>query len=70
MALNGVAYALLPATQANEFLATGQLVDIAPNKRIHQQLYWHSWTLERGVYKEVSEHILNFGRELLSQLKC
>lgn len=70
MALNGVAYALLPATQANEFLATGQLVDIAPNKRIHQQLYWHSWTLERGVYKEVSEHILNFGRDLLSQLKC
>ncbi|QOL25324.1 LysR family transcriptional regulator ArgP [Thalassotalea sp. LPB0316] len=67
MSLAGVAYSLLPTTQAQAFLDNGELIDIAPSLRIQQQLYWHSWHLERGIYREVSQAIVKFAQELLAK---
>jgi len=69
MALAGVAYCLLPHTQANQYLADGTLIDLAPDKPLQRSMYWHSWILEKGVYKEISKCIVKYGRELLSREK-
>lgn len=61
MALEGVACCMLPHTQANQYLASGELVDLAPENRIQQTLYWHSWVLEQGLHKQITETILKFG---------
>ncbi|MEW6983014.1 LysR family transcriptional regulator ArgP [Colwelliaceae bacterium 6471] len=66
MALAGVAYCLLPHTQANEYLADGRLVDLAPKHHLQRNLYWHSWVLERGLHKKVSQSLVEFGRNLLN----
>lgn len=62
MAIAGLAYCLLPTTQANEHLASGDLIDLAPTKHLPQPLYWHSWVLERGIQKKVSETIIAYGQ--------
>ncbi|GLX84838.1 transcriptional regulator ArgP [Thalassotalea loyana] len=67
MALAGVAYALLPTTQAQEHLNRHELIDLAPSLRIKQDLYWHSWHLEQGIYKEISNTIVNFAQNLLAK---
>ena len=65
LALSGDAYTLLPITQAQPYLTSGELVSIAPDKQLVQTLYWHSWVLERGSYKHISEHVVNYARTLL-----
>jgi len=65
LAIEGVAYCLLPHTQANEYLASGQLVDLAPQQHLSQMLYWHSWLFERGIHKEISQTVINYGRDVL-----
>ena len=66
MALAGVAYCLLPETQANVYLESGELLDIAPKKHLQHKLYWHSWVLERGLFKQISTAIVQYGRQLLA----
>ncbi|OUS32249.1 transcriptional regulator ArgP [Thalassotalea sp. 42_200_T64] len=61
MALAGLAYGLIPTTQANEHLASGALIDLAPNMHLKQPLFWHSWVLERGIQKQVSATIIDYG---------
>lgn len=63
MAIAGLAYCLLPTTQANEHLKSGKLIDLAPTKHLPQPLYWHSWVLERGIQKKVSETIIAYGEQ-------
>jgi len=65
MAIEGLAYCLIPHTQANDYLKAGQLIDLAPDNHLKQTLYWHSWILEKGLHKKVSEHIVKFGKNLL-----
>jgi LysR family transcriptional regulator (chromosome initiation inhibitor) len=65
MAIEGLAYCLLPHTQANAYLSSGRLIDLAPKNHLKQTLYWHSWILEKGIYKKVSEHIVEYGKKLL-----
>ncbi|WOH39241.1 LysR family transcriptional regulator ArgP [Thalassotalea fonticola] len=61
MALAGLAYGLIPTTQVDEHLASGALIDLAPDKRLSMPLYWHSWALERGVQKLISKTISDYG---------
>jgi LysR family transcriptional regulator (chromosome initiation inhibitor) len=65
MAVEGLAYCLLPNTQANAYLNSGKLIDLAPKNHLKQTLYWHSWILEKGIYKKVSERIVEYGKNLL-----
>jgi LysR family transcriptional regulator, chromosome initiation inhibitor len=67
MALAGAAYCLLPQTQVNEYLATGQLLDLAPQQHLVRELYWHSWVLERGVFKQISSTVVEYGKALLAK---
>lgn len=67
MALAGLAYGLIPTTQANEHLASGALIDLAPEQHLSQTLYWHSWALERGVQKKISDTIITYGRQHFKQ---
>jgi len=69
MALQGVAYCLLPDFQAKPYLATGQLVDLLPDNHLPRDLYWHSWILEKGLHKKISQAAINYGQKLLSQAK-
>lgn len=61
MALAGLAYGLIPTTQANEHLASGALIDLAPDKHLLMPLYWHSWVLERGVQQLITKTITDYG---------
>ncbi len=65
MALEGVAYCLLPNFQAQPYLATGELVDLAPELHLRRSLYWHSWLLEKGIHQKISEAIVEYGSKLL-----
>jgi LysR family transcriptional regulator (chromosome initiation inhibitor) len=68
MALADLAYCLLPQTQAQNFIESGELIDLAPEHHITQTLYWHSWVLERGVFKDVSDTVVSYGNDLLISL--
>ena len=61
----GVAYALLPRIQLSEFLQNGELINLLPSKSYAQTLYWHCWSMLRGVYKEVSSEMVEYSRRLL-----
>lgn len=65
LALNGVAYSLYPEPQIAHYLASGALIDLAPNLQLNQPLYWHSWILEQGLRKVISDQIINWGRKNL-----
>jgi len=61
-----VAYCLLPKLQIEEELKTGQLISLCPDKELVETLFWHSWVLVKGVNKQISEQIVNIGREKLA----
>jgi len=61
----GVAYCLLPKLQIEQELASGQLINLCPDKELVETLYWHSWVLVKGVNKKISEQIVSFGRKKL-----
>lgn len=65
MALAGVAYCLLPHFQAQPYLQNGTLVDLMPADHLSRTMYWHTWVLERGVYKMVSQSVVEYGRTIL-----
>ena len=67
MALADIAYSILPITQAQPYLKTGELIDLAPNAHLIQQLYWHSWVLEKGVHKTISMQIVRYANNLFNQ---
>lgn len=67
LALAGLAYTLLPITQAIEHLNSGTLVSLAPEKPLTQKLYWHSWVLEKGLHKALSEQVINYAQKILSE---
>ena len=69
MALEGVAYCLLPEFQAAPYLATGKLIELAPDKHLPRVLYWHSWILEKGLHKQISIAVIEYGQKLLSKPK-
>jgi len=61
----GVAYCLVPKLQIEQTLASGELINLCPDKELVETLYWHSWILVKGVNKKISEQIVKFGREKL-----
>ncbi|MFD2166196.1 LysR family transcriptional regulator ArgP [Thalassotalea euphylliae] len=66
LAVAGLVYTLLPMTQAKQHLDNRRLINIAPKEPLTQHLYWHSWVLEKGVFKQVSEHVVDYAKKLLA----
>jgi len=62
----GAAYSLIPKLQIKKELASGEIINILPNIKLTQTLYWHKWALVKGVYKQISEAIIKTGKNILN----
>jgi len=62
----GAAYSLIPQLQIKNELASGEIINILPNIKLTQTLYWHRWALVKGVYKQISETITSTGKNILN----
>ena len=65
MAKNSLAYTLIPEIQIQDELNSGQLLNISPRKFQLDTLYWHSWVLEKGIFKTASKMIIEHARRTL-----
>lgn len=68
MATIGLGYCLIPELQISEQLASGQLVNLLPDKPLKMPLYWHSWVLSKGIYKQANQSIVAYARNRLKSL--
>lgn len=66
MAKNSLAYTLIPENQIKSELANGELINISPRKYQMDTLYWHSWVLEKGLFKKASQMIIAHARKTLA----
>ena len=64
-AKNGLACCLIAELQIKEELAAGTLVDLLPENQLIRTLYWHRWSLVKGLFKKVSDVIINEGKQVL-----
>ncbi|NAW67526.1 LysR family transcriptional regulator ArgP [Photobacterium halotolerans] len=67
LALQGVAYCLIPKIQIESELASGELVNLTPGIMLTRRIYWHHWALESGVFSEVTAQLLDHARHRLPQ---
>jgi LysR family transcriptional regulator (chromosome initiation inhibitor) len=67
MAKQGVAYCLLPELQIKHLLARGELVSLCADKQLVETLYWHYWILAKGVYQKMSNQIISYAQQVLTQ---
>jgi len=65
MAKYGAAYCLAAELQIKEELASGALVNLLPDYKWVQTLYWHHWILLKGIHKTISNVILEQGQAVL-----
>lgn len=64
---SGHGYGLVPAQQAEELFASGQLVDLAPQDGLCIPLFWHHWQQEPPLARQVTEFVVEFARAELGQ---
>jgi LysR family transcriptional regulator (chromosome initiation inhibitor) len=57
----------VPELIAREHIAAGRLVNIAPNKVLPIQLYWHCWNLESDVLDALTAALLAAAQHTLAQ---
>jgi LysR family transcriptional regulator (chromosome initiation inhibitor) len=65
-AAQGLAYCLIAELQIKEELANGSLVNLLPKQQLIRTLYWHRWALVKGVFKKISEAIIDSGIKALN----
>jgi LysR family transcriptional regulator, chromosome initiation inhibitor len=66
-ALAGWGASVVPELIAREHIAAGKLVNIAPNKALPIQLYWHCWNLESDVLDALTAALLASAQLTLTQ---
>ena len=59
MAKEGIACGVIPKMMIEEELQQGILVELIPGLVHSRSLYWHRWTLESGLLRELSNQIIN-----------
>jgi len=64
-ATQNLAYCFIAELQIQKELATGQLVNLLPNKELIRTLYWHRWSLVKGLFKTLSDVIIQEGNRAL-----
>ena len=68
LAKAGVAYCLIPKLQIRSELLSGELVELMPQAPLRERtLYWQRWVLERGIYRRISQHLLDWCHQILPQ---
>jgi LysR family transcriptional regulator (chromosome initiation inhibitor) len=65
--LASAGYGLVPRHQTHTLLASGRLVEIAPESDIDLPLYWHHWKLELPLAYEVTRAVTEHARRALQQ---
>lgn len=61
----GAGYGLIPSTQAESFVARGQLIDMCPGCGVMVDLYWHHWELEPPLAHDITALIVKVARRIL-----
>jgi len=68
LAKAGVAYCLIPKLQISAELLSGELVELMPQTPLRERtLYWQRWVLERGIYRRISQQLLDWCHQILPQ---
>ncbi len=65
LAKHGAAYCLVSELQIQDELNAGTLVNLLPDYKLVETLYWHRWVLLKGVHKKISEVIIKVGQQVL-----
>ncbi|MEM5286449.1 HTH-type transcriptional regulator ArgP [Paraburkholderia sabiae] len=64
----GVGYGLVPSLQIQSLIDSGDVISIAPQRKIAVSLYWHHWKAAPPNARQISELIMHHAREVLTQL--
>ncbi|PSW18591.1 transcriptional regulator ArgP [Photobacterium sanctipauli] len=67
LALEGIAFSLIPKVQILDELENGRLVNVTPDIFLTRRMYWHHWALESGVLTELSLQLTQHARTVLPQ---
>ena len=67
MAVEGIAYCLIPRIQIQQELDSGLLVNLTPDIFLTRRMYWHHWALESGVLSDLSEQLTQYAGRVLPQ---
>lgn len=63
----GLAYGMIPLTQARSRLDDGRLVDLAPGHGVPVRLFWHCWGLRTRLLDALTRHVVAHARQVLVQ---
>lgn len=63
-----VGYGLVPSLQVRPLIDSGDLVGLAPRDRISVSLYWHHWDTAPPNARAISELVMHYARQALTQL--
>lgn len=61
----GLGWGMLPEVQMAALQRQGALVDIAPNRPVDVQLYWHTWKVQSPRMERLSRSLLEAARKML-----
>jgi len=64
----GAGYGLVPSSQAQPMVQSGQLIDIAPAQPMMVNLYWHHWELEPPLAQQITHLIVDTAHRSLVQV--
>lgn len=67
LALNHLAYVLVPRMQVAQHLREGELLELAPGRNLEVLLYWHNWRLQSEIGARLSAELTRIGRRLLKR---
>jgi len=63
----GIGYGLVPATQIEPHIVSGDLVALAPHNKISVDLYWHHWMKAPPNAQAISDVVMRQARRTLIQ---
>ena len=63
----GHAYGSLPDQQSKPLVETNQLVDLSPFCHVSAKLYWHRWSIESELLKNLTQNLIRKARTLLGE---
>ncbi|ARU89642.1 LysR family transcriptional regulator ArgP [Pseudomonas sp. M30-35] len=70
LAQAGLGWGLVPEQQVVNELASGELVELQPQKPIDVPLYWHHWRNGGELLNQLTDHLLNAARVSLIATKA
>ncbi|WP_373975750.1 LysR family transcriptional regulator ArgP [Chitinibacter sp. SCUT-21] len=63
--LLGLGYGMVPHLQADAYIASGALIDVAPQKPTDVRLYWHHWKVQSPRLERLSRRLVDEARKVL-----